>query len=105
MGHAMRRHQVPDALASVMRTTIDLDDSLLRRLREEAHRAGIPFRTLLHRVLQRGLEAEPSAPATPYRTPSISLGSVRAGVNLVKALELSASLEDDARGARLLEGR
>ncbi len=88
-----------------MRTTIDLDESLLARLRDEAHREGVPFRAMLHRVILRGLEAPTSAAATTYRTPSISLGQVREGVNLVKALQLSAALEDEELIRKLTEGR
>lgn len=78
-----------------MRTTLDIDDTLLQRLRDDAHREGIPFRTLLHRVLHRGLEPRPARKVTPYRTPSVSMGQVRDGVNLDKALELAAELEDE----------
>jgi hypothetical protein len=46
-----------------MRTTVDLDDTLLKRLRDEAHREGVPFRALLHRVIQRGLEPPPATTA------------------------------------------
>jgi hypothetical protein len=88
-----------------MRTTVDIDDTLLQRLRDDAHRLGIPFRTLLHRVLQRGLEAETAPNETVYRTPSVQLGQVREGVNLVKALQLSAALEDDERARKLLNGQ
>jgi hypothetical protein len=88
-----------------MRTTVDIDDTLLQRLRDEAHRLGIPFRTLLHRVLQSGLEAGREPDKVTYRTPSVPLGPVREGVNLVKALQLSAALEDDERARKLLDGR
>lgn len=88
-----------------MRTTVDIDDTLLQRLRDDAHRLGIPFRTMLHRVLHRGLEAAAEPDAVPYRTPSVKFGQVREGVNLVKALQLSAALEDDERARKLLDGR
>ncbi len=88
-----------------MRTTVDIDDTLLQRLRDDAHRLGIPFRTMLHRVLHRGLEAAADPGAVVYRTPSVSLGQVREGVNLVKSLQLSASLEDDERARQLFEGQ
>jgi len=88
-----------------MRTTVDIDDTLLQRLRDDAHRLGVPFRTLLHRVLHRGLEAETTPNETVYRTPSVQLGQVREGVNLVKALQLSAALEDDERARKLLNGQ
>jgi len=88
-----------------MRTTIDLDDSLLTRLRDEAHREGVPFRALLHRVILRGLDAPAAADPVTYKTPSISLGQVREGVNLVKALQLAAALEDEEIIRKLAEGR
>jgi len=90
-----------------MRTTIDIDDSLLQRLRDDAHRLRIPFRAMLHRVLQRGLEAPERTDGTEatYRTPSVSFGQLREGVDLTKALDLAASLEDEARLAGLNEGR
>ena len=88
-----------------MRTTIDLDESLLTRLRNEAHREGVPFRALLHRVILRGLEA-PTAPSeTTYKTPSVYMGQVREGVNLVKALQLAAALEDEEIIRKMSEGR
>ena len=77
-----------------MRTTVDIDDTLLQRLLSEANRLGVPLRTLLHSVLQRGMEAEGISCGVVYRTPSVSLGHVREGVNLVKALQLSTALED-----------
>lgn len=87
-----------------MRTTVDIDDTLLQRLRDDAHRLGIPFRAMLHRVLYRGLEADAAPHEIVYRTPSVKLGQVREGVNLVKALQLSAALEDDERARKLLSG-
>lgn len=88
-----------------MRTTIDIDDTLLQRLRDDAHRLGIPFRAMLHRVLQRGLDEGPSSAAVTYRTPSVKLGQVREGVNLVKALHLASALDDDEIAHKLSEGR
>ena len=88
-----------------MRTTIDIDDSLLQRLRDDAHRLGIPFRALLHRVLQRGLDQGTASTAITYRTPSVKMGQVREGVNLVKALQLASALEDDDIALKLSDGR
>lgn len=78
-----------------MRTTIDLDDALLRRLRDVAHREGLSFRALLHRVIQRGLEDSAAPADVPYETPSLSMGRVREGVDFTKALRLAAALEDE----------
>lgn len=78
-----------------MRTTIDIDDALLRRLRDVAHAEGIPFRALLHRLLQRGLDEPPPRPTTRYRAPAISLGTVREGLDLAKAHAVVDALSDE----------
>jgi len=88
-----------------MRTTIDLDESLLRRLREQALDRGIPFRTLLHRVIQRGLEVADAQAEAPYRMPAAALGKVPEGVNLVKALQLASALEDEEIVRKMAERR
>ncbi|MEW6435074.1 MAG: ribbon-helix-helix protein, CopG family [Myxococcota bacterium] len=38
-----------------MRTTLTLDDDLMERLKEEAHRRRIPFRDVVNEALRRGL--------------------------------------------------
>jgi hypothetical protein len=88
-----------------MRTTIDLDDALLGRLRDEAHREGIPFRALLHRVILRGLEPSAPAPAFVYKTPALQLGAVREGIDLVKARWIADDLEDEEIIRKMTEGR
>ena len=77
-----------------MRTTVDIDDHLLRRLRSEAHRQGVPLKALLEAVLRRGLAERPGA-RSRYRCPTFSMGTPAAGYSLDKALVLSAVLEDD----------
>ncbi|MCC6244018.1 MAG: hypothetical protein IT353_14340 [Gemmatimonadaceae bacterium] len=88
-----------------MRTTIDIDDVLLDRLRDQAHREGIPFRALLHRVLLRGLEQEPVKSEFRYQPPAFTMGQVREGVSLVKALQLAGDLEDEEVLRKLSQGR
>jgi hypothetical protein len=88
-----------------MRTTIDLDDTLLDRLRDAAHREGISFRAMLHRVLLAGLESQKPVASIMYDTPVRSLGRVREGVDLVKALELAAALEDEDVARKLRDHR
>ncbi len=75
-----------------MRTTIDLDDSVLQRLKDDAHREGIAFRTMLHRVIQRGLEHPAAAAEAPYKLPAVSL-------------QLASSLEDEEIVRKLAERR
>jgi hypothetical protein len=77
-----------------MRTTLDIDPHLLKRLRDEAHRRGVPFRELLTTVIRRGLEERPKAARERYRCPSYAMGSVD-DTALDKALRLSAELEDE----------
>lgn len=78
-----------------MRTTVRIDDSLLRELKEFAQREGLSLTKLLNRVLRRGmngLKGEGKA-SRPYREKTFSIG--QPAVNLDKALTLAASLEDD----------
>ena len=88
-----------------MRTTIDLDDALLQRLRDTAHREGVPFKALLHRVILRGLELPQPEPQVTYRTPSLSMGQVREGIDLVKARWIADDLEDEEIIRKMAEGR
>jgi hypothetical protein len=80
-----------------MRTTVDLDQHLLKRLRIEARRRGISIKELLDTVLRRGLGERESAagPSPRYRCPTFRMGSPTVGVNIDKALRLSAALEDE----------
>ena len=76
-----------------MRTTVDLDPGLLRRLRAEAHRRAVPLKQLLNQVIRLGLDA-PST-AEPYHCPTFAMGRPASSVNLDKALQLAAGLEDE----------
>lgn len=76
-----------------MRTTVDIDAHLLKRLRDEAHRRNVPFKDLLTSVIRRGLEERPSSRGR-YRMPTHSMGQVREGINLDKALQLADELAD-----------
>ena len=89
----------------LMRTTIDLDGELLRRLREAAERDGVPFKTLLHRVILRGLEPPATEPGPTYTTPTYRFGRVREGVDLVKARWVADALEDEELLRKRAEGR
>ncbi|HTR77938.1 MAG TPA: hypothetical protein VMH39_07500 [Gemmatimonadaceae bacterium] len=77
-----------------MRTTVDLDPHLLKRLREEAHVKGVPLKELLTTVLQRGLAERPPRSRARYRCPTFAMGPVAAGVDLDRALPLAHALED-----------
>ncbi|OQX10091.1 MAG: DUF2191 domain-containing protein [Desulfobulbaceae bacterium A2] len=77
-----------------MRTTLTIDDQLSVALREVAHRSGKPFKQVVNEALRKGLNAFEHPPAQPYRLRPASLGTVRAGIHLDKALALADDLED-----------
>lgn len=85
-----------------MRTTVTLDPDVEVRLREVARERGIPFKEALNGAIRAGLMASRSV--HEYQTPSRSLG-LRAGVNLDKALQLAADLEDEEIVLELERGR
>jgi hypothetical protein len=78
-----------------MRTTVDLDAHLLKRLRAEAQRRGVTFKELLSGVLRRGLEEQPAARPGRYRCPTFAMGAPRMSIDLDKALGMAAGLEDE----------
>ena len=78
-----------------MRTTVDLELDLLKRLRREALRRGVPVKHLLSKLLREGLEARPAGPVGGYRCPTFAMGAPAPGVDLTKALAVAAALEDD----------
>lgn len=86
-----------------MRTTLTLDDTLAKELKRRAAEEGRSFKDVVHQALARGLKPEPRRPAQRFRQRTCSLGGVHEGVDLTKALQLSAILEDEewARKLRL----
>ncbi len=88
-----------------MRTTVTLDDHLLRQLRAMAASSGKPFRQVVNEVLRSGLASRVPADRPPYRWPSFSIGGLAAGVDLDQALRLAGELEDEALAEKLRQGR
>lgn len=84
-----------------MRTTLTLDDQVARELKEVAHRAGKPFKDVVNETLRHGLCAKHSRPPKAYRLATVSLGGVRAGVNLDKALSIADAIEDEEIARKL----
>lgn len=78
-----------------MRTTVRIDDDLLRSLKEQAHQDGVSLAALVNRALRRGVEALRHAGKSdrPYREKTFSMGEPK--VDLRKALALAATMEDD----------
>ncbi len=81
----------------MMRTTLTLDDQLAKSLQERAHRNQQSFKEVVNQALSLGLEAmdKPTQPAH-YRLKAASMGRLRTGVNLDRALALASQLEDEA---------
>ena len=75
-----------------MRTTVTLDDDVARQLEELTRDRHISFKEALNSTLRRGLGR--FAEARPYKMPSYSMG-LRPGINLDKALQLAADMEDE----------
>ncbi len=50
-----------------MRTTIDLDDRLLREAKKQAAERGVPLRQIIEECLARGLAPRRREPAPPLR--------------------------------------
>lgn len=57
-----------------MRTTVDINQDLLERLRKLADDEGISFKEALNRAITRGLTAPVVAERTPFVMPTFSLG-------------------------------
>ncbi len=90
---------------SNVRTTLTLDDDLAARLKEAAFRSGRSFKEVVNETLRQGLDSAERRPRRRrYRLRPASLGSVRQGVDLDRALGLADTLEDDEI-ARKLEQR
>ncbi len=76
-----------------MRTTLTIDDDLLRQLKQQAVKTRVPLRRLVNTALRNGLTAkQPSRHKTAYTSPSFSMGEP--AIALDKALALAANLEE-----------
>jgi hypothetical protein len=87
-----------------MRTTLTLDDQLARELKEVAHKTGKSFKEVVNETLHNGLRPKRAPVPKPYRLETVSLGGVRPGINLDKALSIADAIEDEEI-ARKLEMR
>ena len=84
-----------------MRTTLTIDDQLAISLKDAAHRSGRPFKQLVNEALRKGLHALDHPEVHLYRLSTASLGNVRPGIDLDKALSLADGLEDAAIATKL----
>ena len=77
-----------------MRTTLTIDDALLRQLRQKALDSGKPFKQVVNETLRAGLEKPTAPPGPRYVCPAFSTGPLAPAVDLTKANQLAAALED-----------
>lgn len=84
-----------------MRITLTLDDAVARRLERRATATGRTFEQVVNEVLYE----EAGRLGEPYRIEPVSLGGVCTGLDLDKALAVSATLEDEEKSARESELR
>ena len=76
-----------------MRTTVTLDPDLAMRLKELARKRDISFKSAINAAIRAGLGSESASPR-PYREVTRDLRR-RPGVDLTKALQVAAMLEDE----------
>jgi hypothetical protein len=76
-----------------MRTTVTLDPDVVEQPRAYMRRRDVSFKAALNDAVRSGLAAE-RGERRPYRMPTKPMG-LRTGVDLTKALQLAAALEDE----------
>lgn len=84
-----------------MRTTLTIDDTIAKALKDAAHRSGKSYKQVVNETLRAGLSANRIMDdVKPYRLKPVSMGDAAGGYNLTKTLELAEHLEDEeiARG-------
>ena len=86
-----------------MRTTLNIDDDLLRQLKQQAATTRVPLRRLVNSALRKMLtKHQPTRAPAGYKCPTFPMGAPK--LRLDKALALAARLED-AEVVRELELR
>jgi hypothetical protein len=88
-----------------MRTTVRIDDDLLRDLKQRARSEKTSLAKLVNETLRRGLAAASQSKSRkiPYREKTYSMGPPL--VDLTKALALAAQLEDEEIIKKLALGK
>ena len=82
-----------------MRTTVTLDPDTAQLLRRRMKERGLTFKEALNEAIRAGATA---GATSPFRTETAALGEPR--VNLDRALQIAADLEDDELVRKLRTG-
>jgi hypothetical protein len=77
-----------------MRTTVTLDPDVQALLKKVMREREISFKEALNSAVRSGLAAGKRSPRKPYRMKTYKMG-LRSGINLDKANQLAADLEDE----------
>lgn len=83
-----------------MRTTVTLDPDTAQLVRRRMKERGLSFKEALNEAIRAGAAA--GQPVEPFRTETAALGESR--VNLDRALQIAADLEDDELVRKLRTG-
>jgi hypothetical protein len=84
-----------------MRTTLTIDDGIVKALKDLAHRSNRPLKDVVNDTLRAGLEARAERKAKRYVMRPVALGGALPGINLDKALALADAIEDQELAAKL----
>lgn len=78
-------------MLSIMRTTVTLDDDTLALVQRRMRERGVSFKTALNDAIRDGALGQPRPVAFATRTADLGVPTV----NLDRALQLAADLEDE----------
>ncbi len=77
-----------------MRTTLTIEDSIMKRLRQEAYDAGVPLKKMVNMVLETGLRNLHNKSGKDIPLQTYAMGDP-SRINFDKALALVSSLENE----------
>ena len=83
-----------------MRTTVTLDPDTEQIVRRRMRERGLSFKEAVNDAIRSGVTASPHD--KPFRTQTVPMGESR--VNLDRALQVAADLEDDELVRKLRRG-
>jgi len=78
-----------------MRTTVDIEDDLMRLLKKKAQKTNVSLKRVLNAALRRGIEPAPERPRHACSCPTFSMGKPVGTIDLDRALTLAQMFEDD----------
>lgn len=87
-----------------MRTTITLEPDVAARLERRVRERGITFKEAVNSALRLGLDADQPPVPEPYVVPTFRMGLLP-GIDLTKANQLAAELEDEETIRKLKLGK